>query len=81
MLFRFAIFVFVVIAPSLAWACPGCIGANEENRLAFLGTTALLTFIPLIVIGVTVRWLQLRARRLEEESRQSLEFLGEKNPR
>jgi hypothetical protein len=51
-----------------AFACPGCIAANEENRNAFLFTTALLTFIPLIAIGGVARWLQGRAARLKDEA-------------
>jgi len=45
-------------SPSLA--CAVCFDAKGENRWAFLGTTALLTFLPLGVIGGTAWWLRKR---------------------
>ena len=65
---RYVIWLLYVCFPSLALACPGCIAANEENRNAFLFTTALLTLIPLIIIGFTVRWLQARAKEREQSN-------------
>ena len=41
--------------PSAAWACPMCFSAkNEAGRIAYLATTGILTFLPLIVIGSTI---------------------------
>ena len=41
--------------PSVAWACPMCFSAkNEAGRIAYLATTGVLTFLPLIVIGSTI---------------------------
>lgn len=35
-----------------AWACAACgFGIDDPARLAFLGTTGLLTFMPIILIG------------------------------
>ncbi|MCP4501360.1 MAG: hypothetical protein GY822_15485 [Deltaproteobacteria bacterium] len=45
-------------SPSLA--CAVCFDSKGENRWAFIGTTALLTFLPLAIIGGTVWWLRQR---------------------
>ena len=58
----------VVLFPDGALACPGCIAGTEENRVAFLVTTGLLSFLPLMMIGGVIYWLRKRARRLEEEA-------------
>jgi len=45
----------VLCFPSAAWACPMCFSAkNEAGRIAYLATTGVLTFLPLIVIGSTI---------------------------
>lgn len=68
---RFALAVLgaliVAALPDVALACPGCIAGTEENRVAFLVTTGLLTFLPLLMIGGVVYWLRKRARQAEEE--------------
>jgi high-affinity Fe2+/Pb2+ permease len=47
-----------------ALACPVCFSAkNEENRVAFIVTTAFLTFLPLGLIGGGVWWLRRRSRQ------------------
>ena len=63
MLLRTTLLTLLIALPSAALACPGCIAANEEHRNAFLFTTALLTLIPLIIIGFTVRYLQAKAKK------------------
>ncbi|MDH3622880.1 MAG: hypothetical protein OES69_16195 [Myxococcales bacterium] len=49
----------------LARACPSCASPLEENRQAFVDTTILLTFLPLIMIGGFIWWLRRKARQLE----------------
>ena len=45
-----------------ALACPVCFAAkNEENQLAFIATTGLLTFAPLVLIGGLIWWLRHNA--------------------
>lgn len=51
--------------PHLAAACAVCFSAREESRIAFGVTTAVLTALPLLMIGGAVLWLRLRARRAE----------------
>ena len=57
--------------PNGAAACPVCFQANgEENRIAFLVTTVLLTLLPLVAVGGIGAYLWRSARRRERrESR------------
>ncbi len=56
-------------------ACSVCNGIQEEaSRKAFVGTTALLTFLPLILVGIVVS-LFVR-RTLEQERRQEALRIG-----
>ena len=58
--------VVLLALPRLAEACAGCIArGDDESRAAFVGTTVLLTFLPLIVVGGAVWWLLRRARELD----------------
>ena len=56
---------FVVSCPSLALACSVCFDPNDEARIAFIVTTGLLSFVPLIAIWCLIRWFKKRA--LEHE--------------
>ena len=48
-------------------ACAVCKSAAEDsNRLAFILTTALLSFLPLLIVGCLVWWLRRRTRELDE---------------
>ena len=60
-------FAALVVIPQTAVAltCPVCFDANEENRVAFLATTALLTLLPLGMVGGAVLWLLRRAKLLQ----------------
>jgi hypothetical protein len=54
----------IVWAPRIGWACSVCsAGRDEANRVAFIATTAFLTFLPLLMIGGVVWWLRKRVRR------------------
>ena len=54
----------VVWSPRIGWACSVCTaGRDEANRVAFIATTAFLTFLPLLMIGGVVWWLCVRVRR------------------
>lgn len=53
--------LIVFAAGRQALACPVCFSAkNEANQIAFLVTTALLTFAPLLMIGGLIWWLRRR---------------------
>lgn len=64
-----AVFVAVTVAPSVAFACPVCFSGSDETREAFLLTTALLTFLPLAMIGAFVYVLVVRSREIDAEER------------
>lgn len=53
----------VLLAPAVASACPGCFQANDNNRVAFLVTTLVLTLLPLGMIGAGLLWLRREALR------------------
>ena len=73
------IVILAFLMPVAAVACPGCIAANEESRNAFLFTTALMTFVPLIGLAIAIRFLQARARRVEEEAKRTENVLFERS--
>ncbi len=54
------------MAALAAIACAVCGVGLEESRLAFILTTAFLTFLPLMMIGGTIWWLRRRALALAE---------------
>lgn len=47
---------------ALIWLCPVCFGATEATRDAFLGTTILLSLLPLAFIVGVVWFLRERSR-------------------
>jgi len=58
------------LVPTEAWACAVCFSGEEANRIAYIGTTAFLTFFPLIMVGVSIyvvrRHILRRTREIEE---------------
>ena len=40
----------VTLYPADSWACTVC-GIGERSRIAYLGTTALLSLVPLVFVG------------------------------
>ena len=60
----------IVFAPEIAAACSVCFsGRSDETRVAFIATTALLTALPLLLIGALVWWLRRRAIRIQQSER------------
>ena len=61
----------LLLAPKLAAACAVCSsGRDDETRQAFIDTTVLLTFLPLLMIGGVLLWIR---RRYLEQQAQELE--------
>ena len=57
----------LAITPAVAQACSVCsAGQDDATRAAFLGTTALLSVLPLALVGGFVWWIRRRTRALEE---------------
>lgn len=67
---RLGVVVALMLYGPLASACPVCFSAkNEDNRTAFILTTAFLTFLPLTLLGGGVWWLRQRAQQQSRASR------------
>jgi len=53
-------------APFAAQACAVCFSAKSEaNRIAFLGTTVLLTGLPVAMIGGLLYWIMSRVEAID----------------
>lgn len=55
-------FLVLVLLPAAAWACPSCVNTQEQNRVAYLLTTAFLSLLPLGMMGGIAYWLWRSAR-------------------
>jgi hypothetical protein len=63
--------------PRVSEACSVCMGGREdENRLAFILTTAFLTFLPLLMIGTLVWLFARRALAREQQDAEDLAALS-----
>lgn len=58
--------VALVLAPAVALACPVCGTGPERSREAYYNMTALMTLLPLTVIGLLVYLFAKRLRKLDE---------------
>lgn len=61
--FTVAMLAFPVV-PERAEACAACL-READNRVEFIVTTGLLTFLPLIVLGLAFWWLRRRVASME----------------
>ena len=53
--------------PQAATACPVCFSAaSEQTRLAYYWTAALMTLLPLAIVGAIGGWLYHRGSRRRE---------------
>jgi hypothetical protein len=64
---RIGILAVVMVAaaaffPDTAHACAVCFSASEENREAFLATTAFLSLLPLGMVTGAGLWLRHRVK-------------------
>lgn len=57
-------FVLLLLAEP-AFACAVCFDANDQTRSAFLGTTALLSLLPLGMMGGFGLWMYRRVRAMD----------------
>lgn len=70
LLVRAAVLLGALLLVDVAAACPVCFSAaNEENRTAIMLMTGFLTVLPLVLIGLAVRWYLRRVRAFEKRSR------------
>lgn len=65
-LFASLLATLLVSSPRLAHACAVCMSGREDDvQAAFIGTTVLLSVLPLIAVGAALFWLRRRLRELE----------------
>lgn len=56
----------LLATPEVAQACAVCFsGKDDETRVAFIITSVLLTFLPILLVGGVVAWIVRRVRQLE----------------
>jgi energy-converting hydrogenase Eha subunit A len=58
--------MLAALVPGIAEACAVCAPTDEEEvRMAFIVSTAFMTFFPLIVLGSVVWWIRSRYKAME----------------
>lgn len=62
----FALAVLALV-PEVAHACAVCFDARDENRQAFLATTAFLSLLPIGMVAGAGLWLRKRSREIDQE--------------
>jgi hypothetical protein len=55
--------LFILLLSNVAFACPVCGFGQDKARGAFIATTAIMTFLPLTMIGGLIVWLRQRSLR------------------
>ncbi len=66
-MFGGAALLVLIAFPDAAHACAVCFDARDENRLAFLATTAFLSLLPLGMVAGTGVWLRKRSKEVDAE--------------
>lgn len=61
------VLAFVALLPEAAHACPVCFDASDENRQAFVVTTAFLSLLPLGMVAGAGLWIRKRSRELDDQ--------------
>ena len=59
--------LLLVVLPEAVSACPVCFDSSDENRRAFLVTTAFLSLLPLGMVAGAGLWIRKRSRELDAE--------------
>lgn len=59
--------LLLVVLPEVAQACPVCFDSSDENRRAFLATTAFLSLLPLGMVAGAGLWFRKRSRELGDD--------------
>ena len=64
-------FGLLAVLPETAWACPVCFDSSDENRRAFIATTAFLSLLPLGMVAGAGMYIRKRTREVDELSTHS----------
>ena len=62
-----------LLASAPAWACTVCGVGQAGTEWAYVAMTAVLSLLPLVLIGGVAGWLYLRARAADREQAQGEE--------
>jgi hypothetical protein len=57
----------VLALPQIAAACPLCIDPRKETRVAYIGTTAALSLLPLGFLSGGLLWIRAKLRAAAAE--------------
>lgn len=60
--------VLIALLPEAVSACPVCFDSSDENRQAFLATTAFLSLLPLGMVAGAGMYIRKRSRELDESA-------------
>ena len=63
--------LLLLALPDAGHACAVCFDSSDENRLAFMATTAFLTLLPLGMVTGAGLWLRKRVRQAKLEENDS----------
>jgi hypothetical protein len=69
---RIVLGLLIFTTTSDLFACAVCGVAKEESRIAFIVTTGILTFVPLIVIGFVIYYIYRQVKARESEASKNL---------
>ena len=68
-------------APASALACPVCaLVGTSNNTWAYQAMSAMLTLLPLAMVGATVWWLARLAARADTERQSAMQHVGDRAP-
>jgi hypothetical protein len=68
---RWLITTALLLLPSVSHACAVCFSATDQNRMAFIETTVLMSLLPLGMIGGVVYYYRRKSRQMAEEEAES----------
>lgn len=57
--------MLALLLPAAVWACPVCGAGPEESQGAYIAMTALLSLLPLALMGGIVFWLYRSQRAFD----------------
>ena len=61
------VIALLAVLPEAVSACPVCFDSSDENRQAFLATTAFLSLLPLGMVSGVGLWIRKSLRDGESE--------------
>ncbi|NNF13989.1 MAG: hypothetical protein HKN72_12230 [Gemmatimonadetes bacterium] len=59
--------VLLAVFPESVAACPVCFDSSDENRMAFIATTAFLSLMPLGMVAGAGLWIRKKVKARGDE--------------